>query len=320
MNMNIAYMILAHHQPAQLARLINRLDQPNAYFFVHMDKKSPIKHTVAAQLHAHNKIVVMSDNDVNWMGFTTIDAEIDLLKAATNAGVSFKYYVLLSGQDYPIKSNEYINEFFSKHSNDFMSYNKIEYLNQGFKDKHTLYHFRDIPYINPRNPKKIPALVYIYFGLHNKLSKYMPKRKFYNNMDTYFGSQWFALSHDTVTYMLQFIATNEGYMKSMRNTDGPDETFFQTILMNSERKTNVYDYNRFTEWLKTRNEGDIFVPRLSSLRYMDWSERAKTKPAVMDATYFDDLKNSDNLFARKFDEKESAQIMDMLDAQILGKK
>jgi hypothetical protein len=106
----------------------------------------------------------------------------------------------------------------------------------------------------------------------------------------------------------------------MRNTDGPDETFFQTILMNSERKTNVYDYNRFTEWLKTRKEGDIFVPRLSSLRYMDWSERAKTKPAVMDATYFDDLKNSDNLFALKFDEKESAQIMDMLDAQILGKK
>lgn len=37
--MNIAYLILAHHQPAHLRRLLAALDTDNAYFFVHVDAK-----------------------------------------------------------------------------------------------------------------------------------------------------------------------------------------------------------------------------------------------------------------------------------------
>ena len=37
--MNIAYLILAHEDPAQLARLVNALYTPNSYFFIHVDRK-----------------------------------------------------------------------------------------------------------------------------------------------------------------------------------------------------------------------------------------------------------------------------------------
>lgn len=317
--MNLAYMILAHHQPAQLERLVDRLSQANAYFFIHVDKKSKDKEAIRQRFAGNQHVTVICNNEVNWMGFTTIDAELDLMKLAFNSGIKFKYYVLLSGQDYPIKSNAYINEFFSKHDYDFLSYNKISYMKQEFRNKHTRWHFRDIPYINPRNPKKIRLLTYLYFGTHIHLSKYLPARRFYKDMDTYFGSQWFALTQDTIMYILEFVEQNKGFIKSMKNSDGPDETFFHTIIMNSPRKTNVVDYARFESWLTTRKDNELFNPVFGSLRYMDWSEHLKSKPAVLDNAYVSELRGSEHLFARKFDEKASAELMDYLDENVLGK-
>ena len=84
--------------------------------------------------------------------------------------------------------------------------------------------------------------------------------------------------------------------------------FFHTIVLNSPRKTNVYDYDRFVEWDKTKKPGAHFVQEYSSLRYMDWSDRGKDvpKPAVLDGTYYEVLRDSTDLFARKVDEKISA--------------
>ena len=39
----------------------------------------------------------------------------------------------------------------------------------------------------------------------------MPKRKFYKNFEPYFGSQWFALTQDTVKFILRFIDENKDY-------------------------------------------------------------------------------------------------------------
>ena len=103
----------------------------------------------------------------------------------------------------------------------------------------------------------------------------------------------------------------------MKTTEGPDETFFHTIILNSERRNNVYEYDKFVKWLETRKEGEIFEPHFSSLRYMDWSESAKSKPAVLTEEYFDTLAANHNLFARKFDEKESAGLLNLIDKDLL---
>ena len=317
--MNIAYMILAHNQPLQLKRLIERLNQPNVMFFVHIDKKTKNIAYFRSLLEGFKNVVIISTCDVNWMGYTTIDAELDLMKVAFNAEMKFKYFVLMSGQDYPIKDNQYINNFFDTYNNDFISYTDMNLISDAFRNKIRQYHFRDIPFINPRNPKKIPPLVYLYFGLHRRVMKYLPARTFYNNMKPYFGSQWFALTHDTIGYILDYVANNPGYVKSMRYTDGPDEMFFHTIVLNSPRKSNVYDYDRYLEWQKTSKEKDLFTAGYTSLRYMDWSERAKTKPAVLDISYYHDLLESKDLFGRKFDEVSSAELMDKLDKHVLVK-
>ena len=320
--MNIAYLILAHNQPQQLERLISRLDQPNAYFYVHIDKKSADKEAIKVSLARFPNVRVISKHNVNWMGFKMVESTIDLLKMAFNSGVSFKYYVLMSGQDYPIKSNLFINDFFEKHNEDFISFARISDSPGNFKDKVRYLHYYDFPYTNPRNKKKLPFLVYLYFGVHGRIMKRLPKRTFYNSMEPYFGSQWFALTNDTVKCVLDFIRENKGYLKFMKYTEGPDETFFHTIVLNSERKNNVYDYGRFKEWLKTKKDVDNFIQDYSSLRYMDWADHGNNapKPATLDDSYYETLKNSTDLFARKVDERTSASLMQRIDTELLEQK
>lgn len=315
--MNIAYLILAHHQPGQLARLVDRLNRPGAFFFIHIDKKSACKNAIRHTLSSFSNVQIISNHSVNWMGYSMVEAELDLIKLAAGSATPFKYFVLMSGQDYPIKSNVYIYDFFSRHHTDFMQYNSISYMEEDFRRKHAYYHFCDVPYINPRSPQRIKSLVYLYFGAHKHLAGLFPRRKFYKNMELFFGSQWFALTLDTVQYILRFVKDNKGFINAMKYSQGPDETFFQTIIMNSDRRSNVYDYQKFVSWRAERKDGDIFVPGLSSLRYMDWSERAKSKPAVLDESYFDELAHTDDLLARKVDEVASARLMDKIDATLL---
>src|ERR1035437_876794 len=120
--MNIAYLILAHNQPLLLKRLIDRLNQPNVRFYVHIDKKTKNIDFFKTTLSGYSNVTIISTREVNWMGYTTIDAELDMMKVAYQSGIKFKYYVLMSGQDYPIKGNNYINNFFNTYNNDFISY------------------------------------------------------------------------------------------------------------------------------------------------------------------------------------------------------
>ncbi|MCD6013614.1 MAG: hypothetical protein K0Q79_3476 [Flavipsychrobacter sp.] len=315
-------MILAHNQPQQLLRLIDRLDQSNAWFYIHIDTKSTDKEAIKAQFSGRKNVIIISNHDVNWMGFNMVRSTIDLLRLAYSSGLGFKYYVLLSGQDYPIKSNEFINNFFSTHNEDFISFARINDSPDNYKNKVRYYHYYDFAFSNPRNRKKIPWLVYLYYGIHKRVMKYMPKRRFYKNMEPYFGSQWFAITAETAMCVLDFITMNRGYLRFMKYTEGPDETFFHTIILNSERKSNVYDYNRFAEWNKTRKDGEHFKQEYSSLRYMDWSDRGKDKPkpAILDDSYYEVLAASPDLFARKVDEKISARLMERIDHNLLNGK
>jgi len=316
--MNIAYLILAHNQPQLLIREVERLNQANAHFFIHIDKKNEQDFFFLKEhFRVYANVSIISEQKIYWMGFNMVKATIRLLELAHSSKVQFKYYVLLSGQDYPIKPNEYINEFFGKYNCDFIAYNPMEYLDDIFKNKVSYYHHFDNGYTNPRSASRVPWMVKLYYGLHRRLDKYMPRRKFFKGYTPYFGSQWFALTGDTVKYILDFLARNKKYIRFMKFTEGPDEVFFQTIILNSERRHNVYDYDDFTAWQKGRKEGAVFVHKYSSLRYMDWSEQLKVKPAILDKGYYETLAASNDLFARKFDENISGELLDEIDWTLL---
>ena len=74
----------------------------------------------------------------------------------------------------------------------------------------------------------------------------------------------------------------------------PEEAFFQTLLCNRPASDCVNLVNR-------------------TLTYVDWSRPNKASPATLRLSDFETLKASDCLFARKFDERASSDLLDALD-------
>lgn len=317
--MKIAYLILAHSHSEQLKRLIDRLNSDDADFYIHLDKKSQIFTETYEHLKTYKNAHLYSEYNVYWMGYNMVLATLMLLKKAFCSNSTYKYYVLLSGQDYPIKSKNYIESFFANNSCDFLDWNNVDHLTQPIRDKVEYYHYLDTKLYNPRDPNHIKRLVWLYFGGQKHLNKILPKRSFYNNMNPFFGPQWFGMTHKTVKYILNFLDNNKGYERFMKFTAGPDETFFQTIVLNSDRKTNLYNYDGYLKWLECRKDGDIFINDMGSLHFMDWSEKLIEKPAVLTMEYYEELINSDFLFARKFDPIRSKELLDNLDDTLLNK-
>ncbi len=102
-----------------------------------------------------------------------------------------------------------------------------------------------------------------------------------------------TLSKDTIEYIHDFTHRNPDFVKFFRNSFIPDEIFFQTIILNSERKTKVVNDN---------------------LRYIDWVDE---KPAILTEKYFQAIQTSSQLFARKFDQTCDSTILDTIDEQLL---
>ena len=123
------YLILAHKNPLQLGRMIERLDDGASKFFIHLDAKTPIEPFAACLEGAHIRFIDKRERCV-WGDFSIVQATIRLMEAASNEQGLF---ILMSGQDYPIQSQGYINDFLERNKEfDFI---EIEPLEEKWKPK-----------------------------------------------------------------------------------------------------------------------------------------------------------------------------------------
>ena len=92
---------------------------------------------------------------------------------------------------------------------------------------------------------------------------------------------------------MNYLIKDKYFINQFKNVWGSDEFFFQSILLNSELKSNCINDN---------------------LRYIDWSESECSSPKTFGISDYDMIKNNDNnnLFARKFDENIDNDIIDKL--------
>ena len=91
----IAYLVLAHDHPRQLARLVAALESPHAFFVIHIEEVLP----------ASPRIRYVRDRvRVEWMGWSIVEATLRMVRQAMRE--DFGYAVFLSGADYPVKPRE----------------------------------------------------------------------------------------------------------------------------------------------------------------------------------------------------------------------
>lgn len=79
--MDFCYAVQAHKNPEQLKRLIDRLDSPNSYFYIHIDLKSDIDKFIKIIGEGRENIYFVEDRlDCIWADFSQVLVSIKLME------------------------------------------------------------------------------------------------------------------------------------------------------------------------------------------------------------------------------------------------
>ncbi|HEY0058083.1 MAG TPA: beta-1,6-N-acetylglucosaminyltransferase [Flavisolibacter sp.] len=304
----IAYLVLAHHQPRQLALVVHALAQGNSFVFIHVDAAADLNVFKAALVHeAGSQNVFFTDKRVHgiWGHFSLVEATLLLLKAAASHPVPFDHFILLSGQDFPLKSNTFIATFLAEHKGfDFIEHYPLPSdrlcERQGGLYRVNRYHTiaKRVHDEFPPYSRK-PVLNGLFDACANFHHRYI--RKMPLGMQPYAGSQWWMLSRKTVLDFLSFLDAHQEIEGFFKNVWIPDELFFQTVLHHIKQDdTSLINNNyRFTKWDKNKS-----LPVVTS-------------PQIVTTEDKEELLNADALFARKFDEIKSRELVEVLSKQLL---
>ena len=282
--MKIAYLVLAHRNIDQLYKLLDILiAHTDNHVFVHLDSK--FNPQIDDKYLNINRITFLGNRiNISWGGFSVIAATQLLLKEAYSQS-DFDYYILLSGQCLPIKSQNEIRGYL-KINNGFSFLEATNKINRD--DESYLYKFYYPVFFDALNfikfdrikiGRKRPYVKKLLISWVRKLYKLLRlRRKVPVGIEPHFGSQWWVLHREHVKYIFEFINKRPEIVNYFKYTWAPDELFYQSVLMSSPIKDSII--NRF-------------------LWYIDWSANGPPKTLTMDD--WEKLEKSDKLFARKFD-------------------
>jgi len=273
---SIAYLVLVHRLPEQFKKLFKAIYEPSNFYLIHIDKKAnqQIGEEVTNFLQKYPNVHILKSENVIWGGYSMVQAELDGMKYLLEMDAKWDYFINLSGQDYPLKSQKIIKEFLSK--NNGKNYIKIA----------------DQEKIRPETMNRIEN----YFEeTEDKISEKTHKREFMKGVIPYIGGQWMILTRSCC----EFISNNMEVKKFedyYLNTLIADESFFQTVLMNTSfDEILINDDKRAIIWIP---DGDI-----------------KLRPKTFTESDLNFLQTGNHLFARKFDDNVDNNIIEGIKIQ-----
>ena len=299
------YLILAHKNPLQLGRMIERLDDGASKFFIHLDAKTPIEPFAACLEGAHIRFIEPRERCV-WGDFSIVQATIRLMEAASKEqGV----FILMSGQDYPIQSQGYINAFLE--SNKGFDFIEIEPLEEKWKPKmvkdklehYHILHSEERGHSNCYAPfahcsvfQKVRTLMHLLKGRLSqknfRLLCSLPKRVAPFERQ-YAGSQFWAFSERTFYAVLNYIREHKAALEEYyKYTSSPDEIYFHSVLMDLVAKDSTIKLKEQITYVNYFRKNNVFITEDS-----EKLTSAKGK-----------------LFARKFDTDIDIEILNKLDS------
>lgn len=284
-----AYLIIAHNNFEILEKTLKLLDDERNDFYIHIDRKvKNFEFDKFKNIVKKSKIIFTERIDVKWGHFSQIESELILLKSAVKN--NYSYYHLLSGVDIPIKTKEEIYNFFENNQGkEFINFKNKEY-DIKHNERFSIYHL--FPYYGRSQYKYIIGIIEILFI---KLQRILKINRIKNEEISFQkGANWFSITNNFVKYIL----LQENWIRNrFKLSFCCDEIFLHTILINSEFKEKLYD--------KKFDNNHI----TSVKRYIDWN---RGMPYVFRKQDFNDLVNSEALFARKFDLAVDKEIVEMI--------
>ena len=281
--MKIAFIVQCHKNPQQLNILFKQLQNFDCDIYVHIDKNSE---NIDSQLDSFSNLFIIPFEErvkVGWGDISQVNATLKLIDLVLDSGHEYNYVWLISGQDFPIKSATEISRFLE--------------INKGTA-------FIDI---KPTNNRRYERLLKRNLVLHTAWltkkgfirrivrnvwymitgGRYKTFNFFRRKIDSdifYFGSSWWCLPFQAIIQMKQALVDNPDFHRFYKHCHCPDESFFQTLLMN---------HTSFNDKIR------------SNLVFIDWTG-CKDSPRILMSKYYDEYLSlwggeSNYMFARKFD-------------------
>jgi hypothetical protein len=307
--MKICYFIQTHKNPAQIYRLIHSIKKlsPNSQIIVSHDSTSCTLDVDALENLAGVRVFLVES--VNRGDFTQVQNYLDSVDWLLTNKIDFDWLINLSGQDYPIKSLAQIEKFLADTKYDgFMSYRNILSQPTRWDTKMCLARYFYQYKIFTKNLSKWtetllkPLKIINYFQPWFRVNftygiKIGVKAKTPFNRDfvCYKGSYFCTLSRKCIEYLHLVSKTNSNLVDYYKRVDVPDESFLQTLIINSG-------------FFNICNE---------CKHYIDFSKTNSGHPQSLTTDDYINLIQSDRHFARKFDPSLDSEILDLLDSKVL---
>lgn len=291
--MNIAYLISAHTDPAQLCRLVHALHE-DAEFFIHIDAKSDLGQ-FTSRLSLPRVHFIAERVDVRWGTMREVQYQMNLIRAAVTHPRHFDRIFFLSGMDYPLWSNARITQWLQERDG--------REILQGY--------CMDTSLLSPAQRENYtvarPACRWVRMGiLMRKLLRLTGYRKplhFPVNRQVwrlYKGSAWWCISEPLAALVLDHYDNNRDLLHYFRNSFCPAETLIQTIAFNHPlwRSRCILTQGAYPG-----------LPALTPLHFIDYT----TTIHVMTEDDYSRLRESGKMFCRKVVSGKSDALVRMID-------
>lgn len=295
----IAYIISAYTDAPHLLRLVNALND-RADFYVHIDSKTddrPFRELLK------DKVTFVPGHWISWGGWEQVEYQKELLAAVLRSGIDYTRIVCLSGQDYPLWSNEEIHRHFEeqKDTEFIMGMNLTRNAQADQRSKIVNYHFfRDLKWKNLWWKNKLIVAA-------RNVMKILPFRKKPTVMiggqaaDVYFGADYWAITLPCARYVYQKLCSESALRRYFGTSYIPSELCIQTLVFNSPFANRALHY-----------EG--VYPGLSGLTPLHYIEYGKSI-RILTLADAEILRQSGKMFCRKTVSGMSDELVAAIDTQ-----
>jgi len=301
-------LILAHKNVHQIARLIKRLEHPNVTIFIHLDSKWDVStqeiHTLelsGTQVHILDKRISTRLDD-----WSLVEAAIELASFAQSQSAESSYFLLMSGQDYPIRPiEELLHLLESSYPKPFIDCTPYDDSNWVWhKFNHTSFSRLQFHLRN----KIVRGLIRRFIRI---FERYIPKsmlminRLSHYQLSLYGGSAWWCLPDIAIRDILTDMGNSHDIIQLYKKTWTPEETFFQTFVMRST----------VGHLVKVNPIDQVSQNCLTFASFTTPTKRFVGHPHVLENSDYEWLMRIRPYICRKFDTSIDSEILDRIDQQ-----
>lgn len=275
--MRLAYVMPVHKNPAQVLRLLDRLEDGDSAFVVHVDANADdaVERELRRGTRGRGSVAFLPRRPCYWGGFGIVDVALRAFDLLLSRGDPFDHALYVTGQDYPLVSSRLLRAHLdAAGGRSFIGAAPlpVPFWPGGGRDRIGRWH------------------------LVSRVALHLPvpwRRQVPGGLVPYGGGANWALARAAVEHVDAAVRREPGLVRFFRHVLHPDELFFQTLLLSSKLAGSVVDRH---------------------LHYVSWA--ADPGPKILGVEDLDAMLSSGALFARKFDTTVDSVVLDRLDERI----